>query len=67
MTTPSFRLDGASALVTGAATGLGGTAPRNIVPGLMPWLAMLAAGLLLVASGATGLRRSRRTVAAVRD
>ena len=51
----------------GAATGLGGTAPRDIVPGLMPWLAMLAAGLLLVASGATGLRRSRRTVAAVRD
>jgi len=51
----------------GAATGLGGTAPRDIVPGLMPWLAILAAGLLLAASGAVGLRRSRRTVAAVRD
>jgi LPXTG-motif cell wall-anchored protein len=33
----------------------------------MPWLAILAAGLLLAASGAVGLRRSRRTVAAVRD
>jgi hypothetical protein len=51
----------------GAATGLGGTAPRDVVPGLMPWLAILAAGLLLAASGAIGLRRSRRTVAAVRD
>jgi hypothetical protein len=51
----------------GAATGLGGTAPRDVVPGLMPWLGILVAGLLLVASGAVGLRRSRRTVAAVRD
>jgi hypothetical protein len=51
----------------GAATGLGGTAPRDVVPGLMPWLGILAAGLLLAASGAVGLRRSRRTVAAVRD
>jgi Domain of unknown function (DUF4397) len=51
----------------GAATGLGGTAPRDVVPGLMPWLGILAAGLLLVACGAVGLRRSRRTVATVRD
>ncbi len=51
----------------GAATGFGGTAPRNIVPEMMPWLGILAAGLLLVASGVIGLRRSRRTLAAVRD
>ncbi len=50
----------------GAATGFGGTAPRDIVPGLMPWLGTLAAGLLLVACGAIGLRRSRRSVAAIR-
>ena len=51
----------------GAATGFGGTAPRHVVPQLTPWLAILAAGLLLVAFGAVGLRRSRRIVAAVRD
>ena len=51
----------------GAATGFGGTAPRDIVPGLTPWLAILAAGLLLVASGAIGLRRSRRGMAVVRN
>ncbi|MGH3189141.1 MAG: DUF4397 domain-containing protein [Streptosporangiaceae bacterium] len=51
----------------GAATGFGGTAPRDIIPELMPWLAILAAGLLLAASGAIGLRRSRRTVAAAHD
>jgi hypothetical protein len=47
----------------GAATGLGGTAPRAILPELAPWLAMLAAGLLLVTVGVAGLRRSRRTTA----
>jgi hypothetical protein len=49
----------------GAATGLGGTAP---VPGpsLAPWLATLAAGLLLAAAGGFGLRRSRRTGAVAR-
>ena len=51
----------------GAATGFGGTAPRDIVPEMMPWLGILAAGLLLVSSGVIGLRRSRRTLAAVRD
>ncbi len=46
----------------GAATGFGGTAPP---PGaaLAPWLATLAAGLLLAAGGVLGLRRSRRTIA----
>jgi hypothetical protein len=48
----------------GAATGLGGTAPRDDAPQLVPWLTMLTAGLLLVAAGAVGLRRSRRTAAA---
>jgi len=45
----------------GAATGLGGTAPGPPAPGLAPWLATLAAGLLLAAAGGFGLRRSRRT------
>jgi len=45
----------------GAATGLGGTAPGPPGPGLAPWLGTLAAGLLLAAAGAFGLRRSRRT------
>ena len=44
----------------GAATGLGGTAPGG-GPGLAPWLGTLAGGLLLVAAGMVGLRRSRRT------
>jgi len=48
----------------GPATGLGGTAPRDTVPGLIPWAGTLAAGLLLVAAGVIGLRRSRRTAAA---
>jgi Domain of unknown function (DUF4397) len=48
----------------GAATGLGGTAPRDVVPGLIPWAGTLAAGLLLVIAGVIGLRRSRRTAAA---
>jgi uncharacterized protein DUF4397 len=45
----------------GAATGLGGTAPGPPAPSLAPWLATLAAGLLLAVAGAFGLRRSRRT------
>jgi hypothetical protein len=45
----------------GAATGFGGMAPRD-PPGSAPWLATLAAGLLLMAVGVLGLRRSRRTV-----
>jgi hypothetical protein len=45
----------------GAATGLGGTAPGPPPPGLAPWLATLAAGLLLAVAGGFGLRRSRRT------
>ena len=47
----------------GAATGFGGMAPRD-PPGSAPWLATLAAGLLLMAVGVLGLRRSRRTVVA---
>jgi LPXTG-motif cell wall-anchored protein len=34
---------------------------------LAPWLATLAAGLLLVGTGGFGLRRSRRTTAAVHE
>jgi hypothetical protein len=45
----------------GAATGLGGTAPSPPAPGLAPWLATLAGGLLLAVAGGFGLRRSRRT------
>ena len=48
----------------GAATGLGGTAPGNGGPGLAPWLATLAGGVLLVMAGGFGLWRSRRTAAA---
>jgi hypothetical protein len=51
----------------GAATGLGGTAPGAGGPGLAPWLATLAGGLLLVAAGVFGLRRSRRTAAILHD
>jgi hypothetical protein len=47
--------------VGGAATGFGGMAPRD-PPGSAPWLATLAAGVLLMAVGVLGLRRSRRTV-----
>jgi hypothetical protein len=43
----------------GAATGFGGMAPR--VPDSAPWLAALVGGLVLIAAGALGLRRSRRT------
>ena len=48
----------------GAATGFGGTAPRA-GPGLAPWLGTLAGGVLLALAGGFGLRRSRRTAAAV--
>jgi Domain of unknown function (DUF4397) len=51
----------------GAATGLGGTAPQDEAAHLVPWLATLAAGLLLVTAGAVGRRRARRTAAAVRE
>jgi hypothetical protein len=50
----------------GAATGFGGTAPKP-GPGLVPWLATLAGGVLLAVAGGFGLRqtrRSRRTAAA---
>ena len=50
----------------GAATGMGGTAPRP-GPGLMPWLGTAAGGVLLVAAGVFGLRRSRRTAAVAPD
>jgi hypothetical protein len=46
----------------GAATGFGGMAPRAAA-GSAPWLATLAAGLLLMAAGVLGLRRSRRAAA----
>jgi hypothetical protein len=50
----------------GAATGFGGTAPRPPA-GTAQWLATLAGGLLLMAVGVVGLRRSRRTAAVARD
>ena len=52
--------------VGGAATGFGGMAPRP-GPASAAWLATLAAGLLLMAVGVLGLRRSRRTVAILRQ
>ncbi len=56
----------AKAPAGGAATGLGGTAPPPPA-GSAQWLAALAAGLLLIAVGTVGLRRSRRTAAVARD
>ena len=53
--------DSSDAPMGGAATGFGGMAPRD-PPGSAPWLATLYAGLLLMAVGAIGLRRSRRVV-----
>ena len=50
----------------GAATGFGGTAPHPPA-GTAQWLATLAGGLLLMAVGVVGLRRSRRTAAVARD
>ena len=41
----------------GAATGFGGTAPRD--PSPLPWLALIGGGLLLAAAGGIGLRRRR--------
>jgi hypothetical protein len=55
----------ADAPMGGAATGFGGMAPPAPA-GSAPWLATLAAGLLLMAAGVFGLRRSRRT-ALLRD
>ena len=55
----------AQAPVGGAATGLGGTAPPPPA-GSAQWLAALAAGLLLIAAGTVGLRRSRRAAAVAR-
>jgi hypothetical protein len=52
----------ADAPVGGAATGFGGMAPRA-APGSARWLAILAAGLLLMTVGVLGLRRSRRAPA----
>jgi Domain of unknown function (DUF4397) len=58
----------ADAPMGGAATGFGGMAPLapRPAPGSAPWLATLAAGLLLMTVGVLGLRRSRRTAAIVR-
>jgi hypothetical protein len=50
----------------GAATGFGGMAPRPAL-GSAPWLATLVAGVLLMAVGVLGLRRSRRTAVILRD
>ncbi len=50
----------------GAATGFGGMAP-HLVPGqVQPWLATLGGGLLLIAFGIIGLRRTRRAAPTVR-
>jgi Domain of unknown function (DUF4397) len=51
----------------GTGTGLGGTAPRDVAPDSAPWLATLAAGLLLTMAGVVVLRRSRRGAATVRE
>lgn len=50
----------------GAATGLGGMAAGGGGPDLAPWLATLAAGLLLATVGAAGLRRSRGLISTAR-
>jgi hypothetical protein len=47
------------------ATGFGGTAAAPGPP-LLPWAAVLSAGLLLVAAGLSALRKNRRQVAGVR-
>jgi hypothetical protein len=44
----------------GAATGLGGTAPRAAAD-LAPWLLLVVAGAFLTAAGVVGLRRPRRS------
>jgi hypothetical protein len=43
----------------GAATGLGGTAPRPPAD-LLPWLLVVVAGSFLTVAGVVGLRRPRR-------
>jgi hypothetical protein len=50
---------------TAPATGFGGTAP---IPGpsLLPWAAIISAGLLLIAAGLVSLRRNRRQYAGAR-
>ncbi len=50
----------------GAATGFGGMAPHFMAGQTQPWLATLGGGLLLIALGVIGLRRSRRTVTVTR-
>jgi hypothetical protein len=45
----------------GAATGFGGTAPR--VPSPLPWLLLIAAGVLVAAGGGLSLRRLPRSPA----
>jgi hypothetical protein len=52
----------ADAPMGGAATGFGGMAPPAPPAASAPWLATLAGGLLLMAVGVFGLRRSRRIV-----
>jgi len=56
----------ADAPMGGAATGFGGMAPHFTAGQTEPWLATLAGGLLLIAFGIIGLRRSRRTVTVTR-
>jgi hypothetical protein len=46
---------------------MGGTAQQRRPGGLAPWLATLAAGLLLVTAGVAGLRRSRHADAVARQ
>jgi Domain of unknown function (DUF4397) len=57
---------GSATLPSGApATGLGGTAPRSGAS-LLPWLAIMSAGLLLTAGGAIRRRQSRARAIRVR-
>jgi hypothetical protein len=52
---------GAKTLPTAApATGFGGTAAGVAGPSLLPWAAVISAGLLLAAIGLASLRRNRR-------
>jgi hypothetical protein len=51
----------------GAATGMGGTARHGTFRESAPWLAALAAGLLLITVSVVVLRRSRRAAAVVRE
>jgi hypothetical protein len=47
------------------ATGFGGTAAGAAGPSLLPWAAVISAGLLLAAIGLASLRRNRRQQAGV--